>query len=46
VPVIDPTDALARACVGAWVASRVKGADRPGAGEGAPAGLDRAPVPR
>ena len=30
LPVIDPTDALARACVGAWTASRVKGAGRSG----------------
>ncbi|MEO8486274.1 MAG: amino acid racemase [Betaproteobacteria bacterium] len=28
IPAIDPTDALARACVGAWTASRVKDANR------------------
>jgi aspartate racemase len=46
VPTIDPTDALARACVGAWAASRVKGADRPGGGVARPAGLDRIPASR
>jgi aspartate racemase len=47
VPVVDPTDALARACVVAWTASRVKGADRPGtAGSARAGGLDRTPVPR
>jgi len=30
VPVVDPTAALARACVGAWTASRVKGTGHPG----------------
>jgi aspartate racemase len=38
VPLVDPTDALARACVSAWAASRVEGAGRPGR----PGGLDRA----
>jgi len=46
VPTIDPTDALARACVGAWAASRVKGADRSGGGAARPAVLDRIPAPR
>ena len=32
VPTIDPTGALARACVGAWTASRVRGTDHPGVG--------------
>ena len=38
VPQVDPTEALARACVSAWRASRVEGAGRPGR----PDGLDRA----
>jgi aspartate racemase len=46
VPAIDPTGALARACVGAWTASRVNGADRPGGGVARPGGLDRIPAPR
>ena len=46
VPAVDPTSALARACVGAWTASRVKGTDRPGATAGRPGGLDRTTVPR
>jgi aspartate racemase len=45
VPMVDPTEALARACVGAWTASRVMASDRPGRA-GRPAGLDRAPIPR
>ena len=46
VPAVDPTDALARACVGAWTASRVKDADRPGGGATRPGSLDRIPAPR
>lgn len=37
VPLVDPTDALARACVSAWTASRVEGTGRPVR----PGGLDR-----
>ena len=46
VPAIDPTDALAHACVVAWTASRVKGTDRPAAEAKRSGGLDRTPVPR
>jgi len=46
VPTIDPTGALARACVGAWTASRVMGRDRPAGRAPRPGGLDRIPGPR